>query len=91
MPNFIYLYISFIFNGFRRFIDGYYAITPPFSHFVLSIFVQDGAFFGLTVKTQHRVEILTTPSLRHFTIHGVLQTAVLPWITNRLSHGHSDP
>ena len=34
MPNFIYLYISFIFKGFRRFIDGYYAITTPFSHFV---------------------------------------------------------
>lgn len=29
MPNFIYLYISFVFKGFRRFMDGCYAITTP--------------------------------------------------------------
>ena len=29
MPNFIYLYISFVFKGFRRFMDGCYAITMP--------------------------------------------------------------
>ncbi len=33
MPNFIYFYISFVFNGLRRLRGGVYTISTPFSQF----------------------------------------------------------